>query len=292
MLSKQGGQSLVEAIIWSVVLILFFFSFPLLGKFFDVKHKHLEATRYAVWERTLWAPSGGDGLAISKTNTDIAQEIDGRVMGHPSKLFSSGDVSNPDWVHRGQRIVQNDGTENVASVLVDYEFTENPLDGTFNAISSQFAYAGVDSNIVTAIEVVDDALQILPGCSGVGINASEGLDLRADGMASVELTTPLYDRFGEQNRYEDGEDDSRLIRMRSAATILSDSWSTGTEDEFDRHVDGLVAREAVGCLAVPGVILAKLGSLGQNKALLGEALSADDVPLANDSRVQLRRFIE
>jgi hypothetical protein len=284
--TRQNGQALTEAIIWSTALVAFFFSLPLLGKFFDIKHKTLEASRYAVWERTLWsAPGDGD---VAKSDAQIRGEIDDRSLGHPSQLLTSDTFDNPDWYSQDRRMVRNIGGNGDVSDAV-YAYEENPVEDTYGSLTARFAHRGVGGAFGAALSVLNSGLSLV-GCD-TGLNLNSGLGLRGDGLARIAVTTPIYDRFADENRYE-GDEGGGFVNMVVPGAILTDSWTTDSEGDYDVRVDGLVAREAVECMATPGALLARFGSLGENAPVIGEARRADTVPLANESTIILDPFVQ
>ncbi|MBK8971108.1 MAG: hypothetical protein IPM37_06955 [Hahellaceae bacterium] len=102
---RQTGQGLAElAIVGTLVLVPLFLSLPLLTKFLEARHKNLQASRYAAWERTVWMEQAPmDTLhAISKPGTQITSELESRIFSRADTRIQSDEPRNtpinPDWM--------------------------------------------------------------------------------------------------------------------------------------------------------------------------------------------------
>ncbi|MEN0035858.1 MAG: hypothetical protein AAGC78_02270 [Cellvibrio sp.] len=88
-LYKQSGQGMASFIVATVfVLVPIFLGLNYLAKLGDLKHKTHEATRYAVWERTVWR-EGSSSNYVSKSTAEINNEIAVRVYGKSSLPINS-----------------------------------------------------------------------------------------------------------------------------------------------------------------------------------------------------------
>ena len=82
-LQKQGGQGTIEFLIAAAfVLLPILLGVTYLGKLADTQHKNLEASRYALWEQTVWDAS-------KKSGAQINSEINRRVYGLPEMPMDS-----------------------------------------------------------------------------------------------------------------------------------------------------------------------------------------------------------
>lgn len=111
---RQSGSSMVEFVISLLVFVPIFIGIPLLGKYADIKHRTIEASRYVAFERTVysepgvstrydsWRDSGGQlHPEASKPSSQIMLEAEQRLFGHPSQGFHDPEVrTNPLWVNR------------------------------------------------------------------------------------------------------------------------------------------------------------------------------------------------
>lgn len=88
-LRKQSGQGMASFVVAAVfVLVPIFLGLNYLAKLGDLKHKTYEATRYAVWERTVWR-EGSNSNYVSKSSDEINNEIAVRVYGKSSLPLNS-----------------------------------------------------------------------------------------------------------------------------------------------------------------------------------------------------------
>lgn len=104
-LHHQTGQGLAElAIVGTLVLVPLFLSLPLLTKFLEARHKNLQASRYAAWERTVWLEQAPMDThhAISKPDTQINSELESRIFSRADTRIQSDEPRNtqikPDWM--------------------------------------------------------------------------------------------------------------------------------------------------------------------------------------------------
>lgn len=253
------GQALVEVVIWSTVLMLFFFSIPLLGKYIDIKHKNIEASRYAVWERTIYTPS-------KKSDEEITKDINLRLMQHTSTSFTSDTanasaaVANPQWKHRGVDLVKDESTGN--ALLADYSYASNPEEGS---LTGSFAYKGGGISSFSEIP-----------CFGVGT-----LGLNGNGYAKINVKTKMFDRFDSSKNNTFTRDGSSFgeMELNSSASILSDSWAMGLKvGELDSRAKNLVIGEPIACVAFFGAGVAAVSSLGiEGAPLFGEGSKSDEL---------------
>jgi len=83
-----SGQASVEFIIVSMfVLVPIIMGAAYLAKVVDVRHKSIEAARYAAWERTVWHETGNTHNI--KTSEQIQSEIVRRIFSDASHVFDS-----------------------------------------------------------------------------------------------------------------------------------------------------------------------------------------------------------
>ena len=260
---KERGNAIVEVIAALLALTPFLIGIPLLGKQFDVKHKTLDAARYAVWERTVWRT---DGVDNRKNEWDVALEIRDRTFGSPiaglmpaDNLHSSGVSDNPLW--RDTR----------GEPLLAYR------DG-------QVAIAIEQKRLVTPVDV---GHLLVPGIAH-GSPASKTIAI-ALGVDDLRLArdTFLHARVvaGLRNVFRITRDEAqRPLVHEAAAAILSDTWSARDENTMRRRVDDLTTNELIESLEFPGRPIARQ-ALGKGQPMYGEGQFATDVDLRPSSTV-------
>ena len=89
----QRGQSTVELVVLSFVLIPLLLIVPLVGKYMDIAQTTAEASRYTAFEGTVRHSSSTDGW---KSDADLATEVRRRFFSNsemPSVMNTSADSS-------------------------------------------------------------------------------------------------------------------------------------------------------------------------------------------------------
>lgn len=257
--NRVAGQSMVELVIWGTLFMVAIMTLPVVAKLADIKSKNLEATRYTLWERTVWS-SG------QKSDGALAAEADLRVMGHPAQALTATTRTNhPFWSHYGRPILEGEAANSSnASVLISYG--EAPAE---NPLVRQIAYDG-----------------------------PQNLGLEGNGLVTVNVTTNWLNRYtvDQSETYTMyNEDQGPLVAMQSSGAILTDAWSLSSESQYQSRLDGLVIDELVGVMALPGQTVAQmltvpLPFLGR-RAFFSEALDAADVSLPVYSEVLEDKYI-
>lgn len=161
MLNKQKGQSTTSVLILAMTLLVpLLIGMQYVGKLADVKHKTLEAARYAAWERTAF----GGSATHRKTSKQIESEVINRIFSDPAALINTRTDRNQvitqnsqlDWMHYSQyeRFGQNSrllrDIPSFQNRLVEYRHTEAGQSGNLNAVISSVADRGMnlpDNNV-------------------------------------------------------------------------------------------------------------------------------------------------
>ena len=93
----QRGQSTVELIILSFVLVPLLLLVPLVGKYMDIAQTTAEASRYAAFEGTVRHSSSSDGW---KSDADLATEVRRRFFSNSDAPVKTNDVAGDFNAHR------------------------------------------------------------------------------------------------------------------------------------------------------------------------------------------------
>ncbi len=289
------GQALTEFLILCAILVPLFLAIPLLAGYGDIKYRAQEATRYAVWERTVWSPEAGvwkngDREAV-KPDALLQKEVDRRIFGHP--LAPVWEIAQPSetplWndhkrgaLTRQVTAPDEEGEEQNYRVTTAGSITDTPVG---NLLVDQIAADGVPfiGDFLGDIgEALDDLIGLLPGDSGCSLNPIDfrnGLNLSQQSYAKVSLEVPL------EMKLQSGEFES--VTMRTAGGVLSNVWSAPDEPMFDDRIGRLVLNDLVECVSSPISGFFGFFALGTNEFLYGEVRNADPVPLAADASVLL-----
>lgn len=259
----------------------FLIGIPLLGKQLDLKHKSMDATRYAVWERTVWRNSGGN----RKDQSDIALEARDRTLGDPragivatDALLRDGVTENRLWRDSANRrlLAYASATQ---PIRIDQQSTREPVDVGYMFVPAM-TYGGGMMNVAGAVMQVREL----------------GMDprsfARADARVALRPLLQSRARTAVSLRREDLlAADEPVLEQRAAGAILSDSWSSRDEAEFGRRVDELTINEFVQNVELPSRILA-LNALGKGEPLFGEGQYAWDANLRPSSAALPSAYVE
>jgi hypothetical protein len=280
-LRRHRGNAIAEVIVALLALMPFLIGLPWLGKQLDIKHKSLDAARYAVWERTVWRSTGSNG----KSPEEIALEARDRVFGHPrapivaaDTLSSAGITENPLWYdHANARLL--DHRNGAQAIGLDERRDRDPVEVGRWFVPS-FAYGGGALATAASVLQVNDLGLTRDSFVSATANAAVRPMLQAWARAGVSLLRPSAD----------AADEPPLIQTANAA-ILSDSWSARDETEFRRRVDELTMNEFVETIELPSRVLAQ-NAIGPGEPLFGEGQFAWEADLRPSSAALPRAYVE
>lgn len=256
----QRGNAMAETLVAFLALAPFIAGIPLLGKQLDIKQKTYDATRYAVWERTLWR---SDGTSNRKTEADITLEARDRTLGNPragmmavESLRSAGLTENLLWRDRDR------------NRLLDYEDNSAPVG---MASREQQPPVEVGNWLVPGIAYGEGALGSVQAAL---LLDSLNLDRRAFAGTTVSVgLRPVLRNMADRSVSLGQQDASRRDRTQivhtAAGALLSDTWSARDENTLRGRIDDLTTNELVGNLEIPARIIG-LQALGKGRPLYGE----------------------
>lgn len=273
----QGGNAMAETLVAFLALAPFIAGIPLLGKQLDIKQKTYDATRYAVWERTIWR---SDGASNRKAEADITLEARDRTLGSPraavlavESLRSAGVTENLLWRDRDrERLLdyEDDSASSGAPVGLTYQERQPPVE-VGNWLVPGIAYGeGVLGSIEAALLL--DSLN-LNRRAFVGTTVSIGLRPVLGRMA--DRPTSLGEREVSQR------DRAQLVHT-AAGALLSDTWSARDENTMRGRIDDLTTNELIGNLELPARIIG-LQAPGKGQPLYGEGQYSWDPDLRPNS---------
>lgn len=257
---RQRGNAIAEVIVAMLALSPLLVGIPLLGKQLDIKHKTYDATRYAVWERTVWSDQGSSNR---KSADDITLEARDRAFGHPrsgvvnvSELRSDGITENPLWVDREQQRLLN-YSNNALPLTANHTSAREPV-RVGVALVPTIAYEG--GTIAAAARLV----QLEP----------LGMTDRAFARTSIRLEVrpklaQIASRASSLRREVSSSATQPPLVHEAAGAVLSDTWSARDEANLRSRVDRLTVNEAIGVIELPSRPIGAL-AMGKGKILYGE----------------------
>jgi hypothetical protein len=279
----QRGTAITEVIVALLALAPFLIGIPLLGKQLDIKHKDIDAARYAVWERTVWRNSGSN----RKEPNDIALEARDRILGDPrasviavDRLRGEGITENRLWRDfANRRLLDYDG--NTQPVEVEQQAAREPVEVGYLFVPA-FVYGGGMMSAAGAVMQVRELGMDPRSFATAEARVSLRPTLQARARTSISLRRELP--------RESDVDEPPLVQRASAA-ILSDSWSSRDESEFRRRVDDLTINEFVQSAELPSRVLA-LNALDKGEPLFGEGQFAWEADLRPSSTTLPAAYVE
>lgn len=278
---RQRGTAITEVIVALLALCPFLIGIPLLGKQLDVKHKSMDAARYAVWEKTVWRNSG----ANRKADEEVVLEARDRILGDPRAAIVADDTLRRDgvtentlWRDLGNRRLL-DYTGDTQPIDIEQRSQREPV-GVGYLFVPAFAYGGgvisTAASVLSVRELGMDTRTFATVETRVGLRPV----LQARAQRPVSL------------RREDVSDDAtESLVQRAGGAILSDSWSSRDEREFGHRVDELTIDEFVEQMELPGRVLA-LNAIGKGQPLFGEGQFGWDPDLRPSSVALPRAYVE
>jgi hypothetical protein len=279
--ARQRGSAMAETIVALLALSPFLIGIPLLGKQLDIKHKTFDATRYAVWERTVWR---NDGTSHRKSEADILLEARDRALGDPKAfvmdaqiLRTEGITENRLWVDR-QRARLVDYEANPGGALQQLDMGTAPVDVGYVLVPGLSYGDGVIGTAASVLRISDlDLNRRAFARARTRIDVRPMLPDLADNPPSLGARGAIGERH-------------RTLTHEAEGAILSDTWAAGAESEFRERVDYVTANEFIELLELPARALGAL-SLGRGRPLYGEGQFAWEPELRPNSSDLPRAYI-
>lgn len=244
------GVAATEFAVMLTIMVPMFLSIPVLGKYINYKHKTIESSRYAVWERTVWgAPQGSwNEKEVVKTDKELSNEIDLRFYGDSSqRMADKKSTSNKLWSDFSGRSLIKPVPDSNQRIVVDEKHVVSPIKNHF---VNEIAYAGAPL-IGNAAGALSDAASstvgnIIHDCNNIpGINFKNGMNLgsRTYSVIQVKSTvgkSPLVNKD---------------LEFSSNGTILTNAWTAPNEKSYTSRIGALVAEETVRCITAPSRVI-------------------------------------
>jgi len=240
--ARERGNAMAETLVALLALTPFIAGIPLLGKQLDIKQKAYDASRYSVWERTIWSRQGEHG----KSDADLALEARDRTLGHPlsglvavSSLRTEGVTENPLWRDvRNRSLLESGGYG--SPIEISHRELSAPIE-VGRWLAPGIAYGAVPMGGVEKTLKLDDLglAQRAFASIALTIRVRPLLAQLADSSVSFAHPSPL------QRVHEP-------LRQAAHGAILSDAWSARDENSFGQRVDRLVADELIDGIERPG----------------------------------------
>lgn len=135
--SSQRGQSTVEFVVLSFVLVPLLLIVPLLGKYMDIAQTTAEASRYTAFEGTVRHTSSLDGW---KTDGELATEVRRRFFSNSDAPIKTNDTAGDFNAHRNTLWFDHRGDPLLPKFAnnVGVETQKESMAQPFGALASNF----------------------------------------------------------------------------------------------------------------------------------------------------------
>ncbi len=243
---NQQGQAATEFIIAAVfVLIPLFLLIPILGKYIDIRHAAINRARFEAWEYTAWNIPGQDKRVAIKSNQSAGQRKFQITQARAEHYFFSDPTSpaytnpdspftpNPLWVDHKSDSLFTDPSTAVSSISVNEtptKFKGNSPDVLNFLVDGMNVVAWVFDEILK-IEHVDGKFDVLEPEYRKNYVRSE-----------VTVKVRPLDDILPHNSLGTGpqENDTTPLTIHSKASVLTDSWNSGSTLNANTETRGLV----------------------------------------------------
>lgn len=133
----QRGQSTVEFVVLSLVMVPLLLIVPLLGKYMDIAQTTAVASRYTAFEGTVRHSSSTDGW---KSDAELAQEVRRRFFSNSDAPIKTNDTAGNFNAHRNTLWFDHHGTPLLADFVknVGVQTKKDTLSQPFGALASSF----------------------------------------------------------------------------------------------------------------------------------------------------------
>jgi hypothetical protein len=278
---RLGGHALAETLIALLALAPFIAGVALLGKQLDIKHKSFDATRYSVWERTVWRNAGAQN---TKASEQITLETRDRILGdpragvvHADLLANEGITENPLWRDlERQRLLDYQG--NVTALRMEHAQGSPPIEVGYVLVPGMAYGEGLLARAAQLLQVEDlDLARRSFATSDLQISVRPTLSQKAQAARALGSSPAA------------AQAQAPLIQRANGA-LLSDSWSAADERDLQRRVDWLTTDEFIESLELPARPIGSM-ALGKGELLYGEGQFAWDPNLEPNSTTLPRPYI-
>ncbi len=265
---RSSGTATTEFLVSLAFFVPVFITVPIVGKYIDFKQKNIESTRYAVWERTVWADPQGRWNDNENTKTDdtIGTEVDRRFYGSQMQGMASTKLTdNQLWVDRTGKKMLTLPAKGKKRVSVTVGEGVSPVK---NRVVDNLAYKGVPyiGSAFSAITKFTNAsiAKVIPGCKDIpGVDLKNGMNLGSKTYSSITVSASVKNFVPVTSN--NNANNSKLT-FTSSGSILSNAWTAPTEAIYKDRVDRLVIDETVRCIASPARLISIFPVYKEGKA--------------------------
>jgi len=251
------GTATTEFLVSMAFFVPIFTAVPMVGKYLDFKQKNIDSTRYAVWERTVWADPQGPWNENENTKTDdvIGTEVDSRIYGSQMQGMANKKITdNKLWVDRNGKKILTLAPKGKKRITVTVGEDVSP---SKNSPADAFAYKGVPlvgKTLSKFTGLINSTLgKVIPGCKDFpGIDFDKGMNLGSKTYSPVTVSATIINFLPTT---DNPDPKNAKLTFRSSGSILSNAWTAPTEAKYKERSGKLVLDEAVRCIAEPAKLI-------------------------------------
>lgn len=141
--TRQAGQALTEFLVASIALVPLFLLLPMIGKYQDLSHATMMASRYVAFEAT----QRNDAVNSWKPEAQLAQEVRRRFFSNSDAPIKTGDAAGNFTAHRNGHWVDMRGNP----LLPDIDNAVNVSFGSARAANHAGAFSGSSGGLPFAL---------------------------------------------------------------------------------------------------------------------------------------------
>lgn len=226
----EKGQAVTEMVIGFTLLVPFLLAIGVVAQYLDIQFKTHEASRYASWERTVWAENKTMAEKtgnVTKSSAEVNREIDALFFNSPwVAIHNKFDATQR--VKKGSPLWRDQAGVPLLKLANDEVATDRNINSYHESTGKT-----PSTNIMDTMEPFN-----LGGIT-VGLTA-----IRRQNFSQITIEKPLatvsFFGFGRfiRNQPENSQDSEPLIRSKSA--ILSQTWMATDEESMADTISGLV----------------------------------------------------
>lgn len=181
--TRQTGQSTVEFVVLSLVMVPLLLIVPLLGKYMDIAQTTAEASRYTAFEGTVRHSSSAAGW---KSDGDLATEVRRRFFSNSDAPIKTNDVAGDFNAHRNTLWFDHRGKPLLPKFVdnVGVKTTRESMSQPFGAFHASSLGLPQDNLYTGLVNVAVANIAALKPFDTLGLSISRSTTLLADPWAA------------------------------------------------------------------------------------------------------------
>lgn len=217
------GNAITEFSVLALVLVPAFLAMPILGKVGNVNQTSVQASRYAVWERTVSGPD-------EKSDAQLHTEVSNRFFARPDLPIESnqGVISGADSVNHFWSGFRKEDNTKVG--LVD-----DPASDVYLSLSNQSMPSSIGADVFSeALVSIGNAMDSLVP------DAEWGLEQKGLIGSDVGVAVQTNHRLPKGTDCSNNSSTTVFACARNRNVMFVDAWEAGSPGQVEERVRALV----------------------------------------------------